>query len=232
MGNIKKLQTKENTLPTTWTEFCFQGIFLWASDRAALRSRYFLHPLILLQERALTGAGTKMQNLQLLQWHIITNPKAYLQTHWNYSYHLSQNQNHQRWLLDRIRNNFKHKFEYKTWAGIGLYTHHVPPISQEHQHKLRSNARNPAEKSSSQSAKSRLSDTEKPCNERKTTTPQQLYSLNTQSPNRKPKQQNTNTQMRNSQNPTFVCSSKPLIWEKTWPWELWSTSEIGPCPKP
>lgn len=102
------------------------------------------------------------------------------------------------------------------WASIGLYTHHVPSISQEHQHKLRSNARNPAEKSSSQSAKSHLSETVKPCNEWKTTTPQQLYSPNTQSPNRKPKQQNTTTQMRNSQNSTFFVHNPNLREELTW----------------
>lgn len=59
--------------------YCCQGIFLWESDREALKSRSFLHPLILHQQGVLTAAGTMMLNSQLLQWHTVKNPKAYLQ---------------------------------------------------------------------------------------------------------------------------------------------------------
>jgi hypothetical protein len=52
--------------------------------------------------------------------------------------------------------NFESKFEDKIMSS---HTHHAPPISQEHQHTLRTNFHNLAEKLSSRSAKFHLSET-------------------------------------------------------------------------
>lgn len=103
------------------------------------------------------------------------------------------------------------------WASIRVYvyTHHVPPISQESHHTIRSNHRNLGEKWSSQSPRFHLSVSEWRHSESKTTKQWQLSSPNTESPNRKPKANHNYSNISHIRNPKStipVTNLEELTW--------------------